>query len=259
MSTFSDETVMRYVDGELDEETSARLEAALDGDDDLNRRLERFAQTRLAAQQAMRPLLEEEVPTSLKASVEAMVAKAKGEQPTVQQPGAAPVGGPASARLLRPANDWWRIAAAACVAGIVGVGIGLMAGGSAPPDGLRIADIGRDALAAALNSVATGEETTLAGDAARFRAIASFHDSRQSLCREFELDMADGSTVVSVACRDGGWAVRFAVASAGNEGGYAPASSSETLEAYLAAIQAGAPLSQADERAALEKLGRGAE
>jgi hypothetical protein len=151
------------------------------------------------------------------------------------------------------------VAAAACIAGIIGAGAGLMAGGNALPEGLQIADVGREPLTAALNEVASGDEATLRGESARFRAIASFRDAAQNLCREFELDMASGSTLVSVACRDADWVVRFAVTTAGNDGGYAPASSSEALEAYLTAIQAGSPLSDTEEKAALKKLGGGTE
>ncbi len=81
MAAFSDETVMRYVDGELDDEASAELEAALATDPDLSRRIELFAETRLAAQDAMRPMLAEPVPETLKSAVETMVAKAKAEAP----------------------------------------------------------------------------------------------------------------------------------------------------------------------------------
>jgi len=248
MTTFSDETVMRYVDGELDEETSALLEAELATDADLNRRLEMFAETRMAAQEALRPMLDEPVPEQLRASVEAMVAKAKA--PPADQ--SAPIG-TGKARLLSPANDWIRLAAAACIAAVLGVVAGMMLGDREPTNGLQIADIGDGSLAAALRSVPTGSEKALDGGA--FKAIASFRDNRQALCREFEVAMAGNSRVTSVACVEAGqWKLRFAVSLPGNDQGYAPASSSETLDAYLAAINAGAPLGAAEEKAALEGI-----
>ena len=251
MTAFSDETVMRYVDGELDDETSARVEAALAADPELSRRVEMFAETRLAAQHALAPMLDEPLPAALKDAVEAMVAKAKAE------PGLPPTrhAGSGRPRVFSPANDWIRLAAAACVAGVLGVAVGFMAGGNSEPNGLRIASVDTKAVTAALQTVPSGSETTLTGEATRFKAIASFRDSQQALCREFEVDMADRSTVTSVACSVGEtWVVRFAVSAPAGSDGYAPASSSEALEAYLAAINAGAPLSEADEKEALQKL-----
>ncbi|WP_054311729.1 hypothetical protein [Mesorhizobium sp. 1M-11] len=248
MTTFSDETVMRYVDGELDEETSALLEAELATDADLNRRLEMFAETRLAAQEALRPMLDEPVPEQLQASVEAMVAKAKGS-PAGQS---APIGN-TKARLFSPANDWVRVAAAACIAAVLGVAAGLMLGGREPASGLQIAGIENEELATALGSVPSGDEKTL--DSGAFKAVSSFRDSQQALCREFELAIANDSRVSSVACVDAGkWKLRFAVNLPGNDQDYAPASSSEALDAYLAGINAGAPLSAAEEKAALDGL-----
>lgn len=248
MTTFSDETVMRYVDGELDEETSARLEAELATDADLNRRLEMFAETRLAAQEALRPALDEPVPEQLQASVEAMVAKAKASPADQSVPA-----GTGKARLFSPANDWMRLAAAACIAAVLGIAAGLMFGDREPASGLQIAGIEDGPLAAALRSVPSGDEKTL--DSGTFKAIASFKDSQQALCREFELAMANNSRVSSVACVEAGeWKLRFAVNLPGNDQGYAPASSSEVLDAYLAGIDAGAPLSAAEEKAALDGL-----
>lgn len=250
MAGFSDETVMRYVDGELDDETSALVEAALANDPDLSRRVELFAETRLAAQDAMRPMLDEPVPDALKGAIEAMVAKAKTEpdRPPVQI-------GNGRARLFSPANDWVRLAAAASVAAVLGLAAGNMLNGQNESEGLQIADVDRQALSTALRSIPAGSETTLVGDTTRFKAIASFHDSEQNLCREFELDIADRSTLVSVACNEASeWVLRFAVKAPGTDSGYAPASSSEALEAYLTAISAGQPLSEGEERQALDKL-----
>ena len=252
MAAFSDETVMRYVDGELDDETSAQVEAALANDPELSRRIELFAETRLAAQEAMRRMLDEPVPDALKGAVEAMVAKAKAAPDPTLATWRVGSGRP---HIVSPANDWMRLAAAACIAGVLGVGAGMLVGGETEPGGLRIANVDADAVATGLRSIPTGSETTLAGAATRFKAIATFRDSRQALCREFELDLADRSTVTSVACSvDGNWVVRFAVNAPAGDDGYAPASSSEALEAYLAAINAGAPLSETEEKQALDQL-----
>jgi hypothetical protein len=91
--------------------------------------------------------------------------------------------------------------------------------------------------------VPAGGETAVGDD--RFRAIATFRVDGGGLCREFEVDHADASSVVAVACRvDDEWRVTFTVASAATTEGYAPVSSLEALEGYLAAVGAAPPLSR---------------
>ena len=70
--TFSDEILMRFADGELDEATAARLERALAADDALMVRLALFTETRAASKAALQPLLDEPVPEKLRAAVEAI-------------------------------------------------------------------------------------------------------------------------------------------------------------------------------------------
>ena len=61
--------------------------------------------------------------------------------------------------------------------------------------------------------------------------------------------------MIAVACNAAGeWLISFAVSAPGDAGGYAPASSTEALDAYLSAIEAGEPLSAEEEAAALAGL-----
>jgi hypothetical protein len=121
---------------------------------------------------------------------------------------------------------------------------------------LWVAGVIRPALGEALATVESGKEIRLAGISDRFRVIATFRNNAEDLCREFEVDSADGSTVVSVACRsEGEWRVSFAVVAPGDAQGYAPASSGEALDAYLSAIEAGDPLSVEEEAEALAAIG----
>ncbi|MCO5084531.1 MAG: anti-sigma factor [Rhizobiaceae bacterium] len=251
MTRFSDETVMRYVDGELGDAESAEIESALETDRELAARVELFAGTRLSAKEALAPLLAEPVPATLKANVEAMVAAAR-DKPADSAPARADA--VERPRLLSPANDWWRPAAAACVAGLLGVVVGFMASGRNESGGLEIAHVDRSALTQALRTIPMGQEEDLPGGDARFRAIASYYDNQNLLCREFELDLSAGQRVTSVTCNEEGeWRVRFAVNADAGEG-YSPASSSEALEAYLSAVQAAEPLTAEEEAQALRKL-----
>ncbi|AFL53667.1 anti-sigma factor RsiW [Sinorhizobium fredii] len=251
---FSDEILMRFADGELDAETSAEIEREMETDDALVSRVALFIETRHAAKTAMKPLLAEPLPAELTAAVERMVAEKTSAQ---NESGASVLPFP-----RRPANDrrtsrWLAPVAASLAAVIAGFGgywLGLgeqtVAEGVLPPTVLS-----SPALEEALETVVSGEERQLPGPNQRFRAIATFRDNDQALCREFEVDSPDRSTVVSVACRaDAEWRVTFAVVAQGDSGGYAPASSTETLDAYLAAIDAGVPLEPEEEAKVLDGL-----
>ncbi|NRP72289.1 hypothetical protein ILFOPFJJ_03186 [Ensifer psoraleae] len=249
---FSDEILMRFADGELDADTSAELERAMELDDELVSRVALFIETRAAAQTAMKPLLDEPLPAELSAAVEKMV-----KEKTQSASDASVLPFTPRAANHRRANRWLAPIAASLVVVVAGIGgYWLRGGGEAVLDGgLHVAGISGSALDDALATVATGEERQLPDSNQRFRAIATFRDNAQTLCREFEVDSADRSTVVSVACRTGAeWRVTFAVVAPGASGGYAPASSTETLDAYLTAIDAGPPLEAAEEAQVLSHL-----
>jgi anti-sigma factor RsiW len=251
--TFSDEILMRFADGELDPETVARIEQAMEIDDRLVTRVAMFIETRAQAQAALKPLLDEPVPEKLVAAVEQMIdARRAGEKAASVLPfGGGRIAAP-------PSRSQWRLPiAASLAAAVVGALAGYWAAGTNErrQGGLWVAGVIRPALAQALETVESGKEIRLAGISDRFRAIATFRNNSQDLCREFEVDSQDRSTVVSVACRSGDeWRVSFAVVAPGDAGGYAPASSTEALDAYLSAIEAGAPMSAEEEVQALTEV-----
>jgi anti-sigma factor RsiW len=255
---FSDETLMRFADGELDPKMAAEIERAMETDDELVPRVAFFLETRAAAQTALEPLLDEPVPAELTQAIEAMVAKKKADDL-----GAASV----LPFRRRTANDqvvarrWFTPIAASLTAILGGLGGYWLAQSEEPASAeLHVAGVSASALNEALATVASGQERQLAGSNQRFRAIATFRDNTQALCREFEVDSPDRSTVVSVACRSGEqWRVAFAVAAAGGSGGYAPASSTDALDAYLSAIDAKPPIEASEETKALAEIRDGAQ
>lgn len=264
--TFPDEMLMRFADGELDADEMADIEKAMDTDDDLVARVAMFIETKAQAQAALKPLLEEPVPEKLKAAVEGMVAAKRVEDARAKPAAAGSVAPTATvvpfearktAATPAAASRWTLPLAASIAAAIGGLAGYWAADGNAPqPAGRSVAGVVDGATGEALETVPAGEEVTLAAGG-RFRAIATFRDDADHICREFELDSADRSTVVAVACNAGGtWRVSFAVAAPGDTGGYAPASSTEALDAYLSAIEAGEPLSAEDEATALADVRR---
>lgn len=246
----TDEQLMAYVDGALAPDEAAEVERALAVDEDLAAKAAAFADSGALAKRALGAA--PPVSDSLAATIRAMAdADAVRRQAPV-----APTAQVIDLASRRKTVPFWQLPIAASIALAVGVFGGFLGtpqgGGSG---GLSLAAIEDAALLEALGTVKSGERVKIGGGA-EFAAIATFRDGNGQLCREFEHDHADGGTVVAVACRDDEvWDVRFAVAAATTDAeGYAPASSLDTLDAWLSATEAGAPLSDDEEAAALATL-----
>lgn len=250
---FTDQELMAYADGELAEDRASELDQALAEDAGLSERLALFIDTRTIAQEAFEPMLQQPVPDHLVQHVRALEAAQKQSTPAVHD---TVVSFPTRQTPQPVQSPVWKLPLAASLALAVGLGTGLM---FSPADGtsvgIEIATLTDARIIAALDAVPSGEDVLL-DTGERIAPIATFFDGEQTLCREFELDRADGVTIVSVACqRTGQWDVQLAIAAAGaTDTGYAPASSLEALDAYLSASSAGDPLDPAAEAAALAAL-----
>jgi Putative zinc-finger len=246
--SITDEQLMAYTDGELSPAEAAEVERALAIDEGLAAKAAALADGRALARRALGAA--PPVSDSLAAAIRTMAA---ADAVRRQATPAAQVIDLASRRRTVP---FWQLPIAASIA----LGVGLFGGWlgkpqGAPSGGLAIAAIDDGALVEALATMKSGERAMI-GDEAKFAAIATFRDGSGQLCREFEHDSVEAGTVIAVACRDDdAWAIRFAVAAAATDAeGYAPASSLDTLDAWLSATEAGAPLSDEEEAAALATL-----
>lgn len=242
---FDDEILMAYADGELAADAAARVEAAIAVDPALSRRVSLFAKARraVADDAAAHPPA---VPEAIVARVRELAAgRAAAELIRLPPP-----------ERHRSAAPPWRLSIAAAVALAVGLGTGLyLAEGPMPSPGLAIAAVADPALRAALADVPAGGRTTLA-DGSEVAPIASFRTEDGRFCREFTFGRAGAPVVVAVACHVAQeWSVGFAMTGGVPDStGYAPASSLETLDAFIAAIGAGPPLSPEEEATALAAL-----
>ncbi|NTB97150.1 hypothetical protein G6M84_11545 [Agrobacterium tumefaciens] len=238
---FDDETLMAFADGELDEATSLRLETALETDDTLAERLAVFLDTRTALASAIKPLIDEPVPDALAASVRRMVEKAEVDSSRMEDDNVIAFHKREKPEIYGPGRPWLMPVAASILAVITGIG-GFMAGrGSIEPDLSR-----EHALSTALDRHPSGSDTAL-GQSEALRIVSSFVDGRGEFCREYELKRQQDSTM-AIACRSGSaWITRLALSSPRADG-YVPASSQETIDAYLVSIEAGGPLSAAEEQ-----------
>jgi anti-sigma factor RsiW len=244
-----DERLMAYADGALSPDEAAEVDQAIAADEALAAKVAAFADSRTMVKRALgaAPPVSDKLAATIRAMAEADAAKRQTST------GSAQVIDLASRRRTVP---FWQLPIAASVALAVGVFGGWIGKPQADEiGGISVAVIDEAALVEALAVVKSGNRTEI-GKGVGFTAIASFRNGDGQLCREFEHDRAGGDMVVAVACRaDETWSVRFAVASAATgDAGYVPASSLDTLDAWLSAIEAGAPLSDEKEAAALADL-----
>lgn len=263
--TFDDETLMAFADGELDPETSSAVEQALNDDVDLQARVAVFFETGHLAKAAVRAAFDGQVPQKLKNDVQSLIEASRAQMDMPDDGGADDTIVPFRNKhpnkkieaSARGTASNWAIPLAACIALTIGAigGYGFNRMLPTQEAGLEIAILNHHGLEAALEQVQSGSESQLSGSEDRFRAIASFKDDAGAFCREFEVDQKkDGSTLVAVACkRTKDWNVQFAVVAKSSETGYAPASSLEALDAYLASIGAGEPMSTESEARELQR------
>jgi anti-sigma factor RsiW len=253
---FDDETLMAFADGELDAATTAAIEEAMGSDDELIARVATFMESRAQASAALKPLIDEPVPEALTLSVQKLIDEAhqRDNAPVEASKHPAPDNVVTFQPQIAPrkvSSSWALPLAASLAAVIVGAG-GYLAGkaGGAASGGLAVASLNDPAIIRALDAAPSGTDVSV-GDAT-VKLVSSFRDEAGALCREFELHRPSKSSLISVVCRaQQQWDVRLAVAAPAAGQDYVPAGASETVDAYLTTTQAGAPLSEAEEKKAL--------
>jgi hypothetical protein len=235
MSTWDSTQIYAYVDGELDAESAARLEADSRADPALAARIAQQRELRVRLRAEFDPVLHEPIPERLDA---ALAGPARGSVVT-------PIG--AAPQATRPASSprqWLAIAATLAVGVFVGVFASRGPGGS-PFE----TDEGRLVAAGYLDAALS---TQLAGDAPERAAATiglSFVAASGEHCRTFALQAGPGG----LACRrDGRWRVELLDGTASMPGSdeFRQASSALT-PAILGAIEArgaGEPLTADEEQ-----------
>lgn len=223
--SIDDITLMALAGGELD-----AAEARLAADPQAQARLARFRLTRAR----LTALAEDASPHSGDADLTARIRAAGiAAHPTSGRPTA------------RPATNRNRAPRAALAAGLAGLGIAIgwwLPGGNSGTGGMQ----------EVLARVPAGEGAVLE-DGTDVTVIASFRTRAGQLCREIET-AGEGRARLAILCRDNAsedLEERFALDLTSAEG-YQPALSElEGLDAFLADIDPGHPLSPADETKAL--------
>ena len=227
--TIEDERLMAYLDGELDGEARAEVEAALAEQPDLRRQLERQRALRDTLRAHFDPVAEESVPPRLRALLEPEIVDLAA----------------ARARRSRPI---WQTAAAIAASLVIGVVVGrTLPSGADAPVGIEGGTlVARAELAEALDTQLASSQ---AADAAT-RIGVSFARADGTYCRTFE-----GSALSGLACRDGD-AWRMVMTAEGNaaRGDYRQAGTgSARIAAAAQELMANEPLDAAAERRARDQ------
>ena len=235
MSTWDSAQIYAYVDGELDAESAARLEADSRADPALAARIAQQRELRARLRTEFDPVLNEPIPERLGA---ALASPARGS--AVMPIGAAP----RAARPVSSPRQWLALAATLAV----GVFVGVFA--SRGPSGSPFeTDEGQLVAAGYLDTALSTQLAGAAPDDAVATIGLSFLAAGGEYCRTFALQAGPGG----LACRrDGRWSVELLDGAASQPGSddFRQASSALT-PAILGAIEArgaGEPLTADEER-----------
>jgi len=248
MKSFSDEILMAYADGELDEATRRAVEEAMHKDAALARRIARHKAMRNDVFAAFAPVAEEAVPPRLSqplrqatvVSLDALRARREAEQQ--------------AARKASRGRSWswpeWGALAATLVLGVAAGHYGL---GMLPVEnGETVAS--REGVLMAQGRLATALDQQLAGSGGPVRIGTSFLAQDNSYCRSF----MTAQDMSGLACKQGGaWKVQVAVQSQGKpqQGEFRQAGSEMPTQVLDAIDQriAGQPLDAKAEQEAVQR------
>lgn len=238
----TDEMLMAYADGELDEAARVQVEQAMETQPELREAIERHTRLRASVSQTFEPVLDEKVPDRLSRLLESTPA-----------PNVVPFKRAETARSPQrwQAPVWMSIAASA----VLGVAVGYFvwhrpeasATVVAQSDGLVASGTLASALTQQLASTQTGKEPVRLG--------VSYQDRAGDYCRTFST--GGENAFAGIACADdGNWRIRMLTEAPSHEHGeYATAGSSipaSVLEVVNENI-AGEPLNAAQESHAAER------
>jgi hypothetical protein len=245
----SDEILMAFADGELDEPAFAAVAKAIAEDPVVAKRVVDFQQSRRLTRSALSSTLESDVPPALRAAVSAQVEAYE----TANTPKAE-----SNLRVLWyerrvPKNSAMQVALAASLAAVA-LGLGYFAGsqGISERHGL-IAQLESSPVRDELNRAASGKDVEL--PFGRLRVISTYRLASGSLCREFRLQ-SSMEAAEAVACHKGEWMATFALAKATNDTAFTPSGGDDPMAAYLESIGADQPLVDEAETKALAGTAR---
>lgn len=201
MAKFDEQTLMAYVDGELDPDRKAQVEAALADDPEARAAVRQFHDSAAALRGAFDPVLREPVPKRLLEAIAAPTASKVHDIRSARRRGVV---------SFWPQTVWAR---AAMIALCIGVGVGYLSASwwKQPWESAARLAVVDPLLNEALESTTSGtafvRQEREGGVERDIMPLLTFRDADKHYCREFESSLKDqGVSHVNygVACREGG-------------------------------------------------------
>lgn len=247
---FDDETLSRYIDGELDEDTGAEVRDAIACDPDLAERAEAFRRVDSLARAYVSAIDDVPLPAQVRALID--------EQTPTKRAGTPGQGPPRRQRLIRG-----RVPAALAAGTIIALALSIAWRATQPPENqvLTLSEgslSGQPGLSRMLERSIGGSPVFLDGGKTTARVLATFVSHASEVCREFELAGTRLSRQ-AVACRTpsglGNWSIVAVGPVRTAEGqGYVPASgaSDDRYSDLVDALIADGPFGRDAEQSLLE-------
>jgi hypothetical protein len=252
--TFSEETLMAYVDGELDAKARADVEAAMAADPEVAERVARHEALRLRVQAAFGAVLDEPVPEHLMSAARTAPTRGRENVTDLARERAARSQSQRPASRLQGSWTQWGAIAASLIAGLV-IGQHFLPSRNGAPFATRAGGLfARGTLAQALSTQLASNQ--LPGAAVQMGL--TFHAHSGEYCRTFALTgkTDNDRALAGLACReDGEWRVDVLVPSASRASNAYRMAGTQLPKAVMQAVEdeiAGDPLDASGERAARE-------
>jgi hypothetical protein len=245
----TDEILMAFADGELEEPVAAAVAKAMSEDPVVAKRIVEFQQSRRLTRSFFSSALATDVPSELHDAVAAQIRDFEGAKSSGDE---RPSTGPKH-REPRQESSFRRMALAASVAAVA-AGVGYFAGQyKAERSAGLMARLEDPLVQKVLSGNPSGSEAEL--PTGRMRVISTYRLADGSLCREFKLTGSVG-VAEAVACRSREWRVTLALANSAPNAEYVPSGGDDMVAAYLQNVGAGQPLVDAAEVKALAESSR---
>ena len=242
----TDEILMMFADGTLDEPGMERVASALEADPALEQRLGAFLATREGLRGAFSKPINEPVPPRL------LAAAAGAGEGQAEPRGSRP---PQARRTAPAARRWAPMALAAGIAGMAAGLAGYLAGqGASPSTAVAALAASEPGALAVLAGRRDGERGPL-GRGLAGEVSGTYRMADRRLCRTLSVDQASSRTSAEgVACLGpGGWRIELALPRHPSAAPYRPAAGDGPIDALLEAGGAREPLPEAE----VEALVRG--
>jgi hypothetical protein len=243
----TDEILMAFADGELDEPVAAAVASVMAQDPAVARKIVEFQQSRRLTRSVFASNLAPDVPTELRAAISAQIEAYEVANKADERP-----------ELVEPKRLWPRTAypmkmALAASFAAVAVATGYFIGSQSQPEAGRLAVLEDPLIFKELSRLGSGREAEL--PIGRLRVISTYRLQNGSVCREFKLQSPSAATD-AVACRSDEWNITFALAEPAKSAEYVPSSGGDLMDTYLGNLGAGNPLEGEAEAKALIEASR---